>query len=514
MWKHLAPTACLCLALTSACDEERKNPPEPVYAGDLEHVFDARCERCHGEEDAGANYRVDSYANVLGCPSSDPQQRAVDEGSDGDRAILEVLERPDHADLLEDDEYARLRDWLEREVPLRLSAVHSTQISNSRSSDWHGKLAAVDHYASLTHADHEGACGRCHSGAPVTPEGVRYPAPGAPACTQCHTEPEGVLACGTCHGDGAARAYPPRDGCMFGAVEPDAHRAHLDSTRLSMRRLECTTCHPHADAELRDTHADGKVDVVFDAELAGPDASYDAKTGQCSVSCHNRGGERPTPTFHEAGPVGCNDCHRAPPEPHYAGPCTGCHHEVNANGSELSSVTLHMNGRVDLGDATGGCGDCHGKGDDPMPQTPSHQLHRSTQLTREVTCSECHVVPEEPNSAGHLDMGEVTPADVTLGARANARGQTASFDAGTCRGIACHGAGLSDGLEHPLVWNAPAAGGCGSCHGVPPGGTHPQSKGCASLICHGDEVTLTDPPAITSSGRDRHIDGMIEAQGP
>src|SRR5262252_9597982 len=104
MWKHLAFTACLCLALTSACQEERaENQPEPVYAGDVEKILDARCERCHGDEDAGAGYRVDSYANVLGCPANDPSQRAVDEGEDAGPAILEVLKRPDHAELLEHD---------------------------------------------------------------------------------------------------------------------------------------------------------------------------------------------------------------------------------------------------------------------------------------------------------------------------------------------------------------------------------------------------------------------------
>jgi predicted CxxxxCH...CXXCH cytochrome family protein len=516
MWKQLAPAACLYLALLSACQEERaRTPPLPVYAGDLEQVLHTRCERCHAEEDAGAGYRVDSYAHVLGCPNSTPEQRAVDVGPDGGPAILTVLERPDHAQLLDPGERARLEDWVKRDVALRYSTVHSMQISDSRSPDWHGKLAAVDHFAPLTAAEHEGVCGRCHAGAPVTPQGVHHPAPRAPACTQCHTEPKGVLACGTCHGDGASRAYPPRDACLFGPKQPDAHRVHLESTRLGTRRLACTTCHPSADAQLHGTHADGVVDVVFDAALAGPDASYDPQTGTCSVSCHNRGGARPTPTFHETGPLGCNDCHRSPPDSHYAGACNQCHKEVTADGSELLSHELHMNGVVDLGSGGSRCGACHGQGDDPRPRTPSHELHHQTQLTREVTCEECHVVPETPSSPGHLDRAQITPADVVFGARANARAQPASYQAQTCRAIACHGAGLPEGIERALVWDAPAAGGCGGCHGVPPALEHPQAKGCASLICHGEEVTLGgDPPAISAAGRSPHIDGMIEAHGP
>jgi predicted CxxxxCH...CXXCH cytochrome family protein len=300
---------------------------------------------------------------------------------------------------------------------------------------------------------------------------------------------------------------------MFGMNQIDAHRVHLESTRLTAQQLACTTCHPSADAELRDTHANGVTDFAFDAALAGADASYDAESGKCSVGCHSRGGARPTPTFHETGPLGCNDCHRSPPESHYAGPCNRCHSEVNASGTELRSVGLHMNGRVDLGGGGSGCGACHGHGDDPMPDTPSHRLHQATLLTREVTCGECHVVPESVSSPGHLDTGEITPADVVFGARATARGQPSSFEVGTCRAIACHGAGLPEGFERALVWDAPAAGGCGGCHGVPPGVDHPQDKGCASLICHGDEVTAGDPPGITQSGRSPHIDGMIQAHG-
>jgi predicted CxxxxCH...CXXCH cytochrome family protein len=117
------------------------------------------------------------------------------------------------------------------------------------------------------------------------------------------------------------------------------------------------------------------------------------------------------------------------------------------------------------------------------------------------------------NSPGHLDVGSTTPADVVFGALATARGQSARIQAQTCLAIACHGAGLPDGFERALVWNAPASGDCAGCHGVPPGGDHPQGSGCASVVCHGDEVTQAQPPAITQSGRSVHIDGMIVAHG-
>jgi predicted CxxxxCH...CXXCH cytochrome family protein len=511
MFRRLALTL-LCLAGALGCQEQRdRAAPAVVYDGDVASLLRVRCVRCHGEDDAGADFRTDSYANTLGCPAGSPEQRAIDRGPDG-RALLEVLKRSDHAKILSRAERATLERWVEEGAALRHSAVHAEGILNSRSRDWHGSLASKDHYAPLVRATDPGVCGRCHSGAPATPRGIEYPAPGATDCTRCHTQPEGVLACGTCHGDGAARAFPPRDSCLFGGGQPDAHRAHLESTRVSMRRLSCTTCHPAAGADLSGTHANGVIDVVFDADLAGADATYDRASGQCSVACHTRGGERANPTFHDAGPLGCNDCHRSPPEQHFAGACDRCHPGVNASGTGLEDVALHLDGRVELGDASGTCSACHGRAGDPMPLTASHELHRETLLTRGIACSDCHTVPSEVTSPGHLDRVESTPADVTFGERASAREQSPLYAEHTCVAIACHGAGLPEGIERALVWDTPASGRCSGCHGLPPSVAHSSDRRCAASICHGTEVSAGDEPNITEAGRDRHINGRFDVK--
>jgi predicted CxxxxCH...CXXCH cytochrome family protein len=505
--------AWLVLVLGSyACTEKRSEPaPTPVYRNDIEPLLEQRCGACHDGDDAGAEFRVSSYLDTLGCPSNTPRTSAAGLGGDAGAPLLDVLEQPDHAGLLDTGEKARLRGWLAAGAPLREHTVHAPGILNPHSHDWHGRLAAQDHYGPITDAKHPDVCGRCHEGAPIRPHGIVHPAPGATACTSCHREPQAVLACGTCHGDGASRAYPPRDQCLFPAAQPDAHRAHVQSARLSSTPLDCTTCHPAADATLSGTHADGSVDVVFDPALAGPDASYDPSTGRCAVRCHNHGGANPTPRFAMSGPFGCGDCHGAPPADHYAGACNGCHPGVNAGGTALTATSLHMNGHVDLGDASGTCAACHGKDGDPMPNTPSHQLHRNTQLTAAIDCTECHVVPKQVSDLGHLDRGERTPADVIFGSRAHARGRAPSYSATTCRDIACHGAGLPEGIERALVWDTPSSQTCGGCHGLPPGKSHPQDDGCASLICHGTEVAVgTREPGITQSGRALHIDGHVD----
>jgi predicted CxxxxCH...CXXCH cytochrome family protein len=500
----------VCVLLLACRDPRERSQPRPVYEGDVASLLEARCERCHGAGDAGSGYRVDGYARLLGCPDGMPETAAV-QPSDAGAPILDALKSETHEGLLESSERERLREFVLAGVPLRDHGVHASGISNPRSSDWHGRLAAQDRFGPLREPDHPEACGRCHAGAPVRPKDATRPAASAPACTSCHDRPGGVLACGTCHGDGGERAYPPRERCAFDGPEHDAHRVHGESTRLRSEPLVCDACHPAAGGDLSGTHGDGTVDVRFDPELAGVDAAFDCETRRCAVSCHDRGGARAQPRFHEAGPLGCGDCHGAPPEGHYAGDCDGCHVEVNATGSSLRDTRLHGNGRVDVGDGSPRCGQCHGTGDDPMPATGAHRLHRETKLAAPVACSECHVMPRAVTSLGHLDVGEPSAADVVFGPRARARGRLPRYEAGACREIACHGAGLEDGIERALRWDASSPQLCSGCHGLPPGGSHPQDDNCASVLCHGGQVRLSSTgPQITESGRARHVDGVID----
>jgi predicted CxxxxCH...CXXCH cytochrome family protein len=498
----------LLASLLSGCTEEREHTAlAPVYQQDIDRLLASRCLACHDGADAGGGFRLGSYLDVLSCPTNNTAPAPV--------AVLNVLDRPDHSALLSASERSRLEAFVRAGAPLQRTGVHASGVLNPRSRDWHGRLAAQDHFGPIKDPTHPGACGRCHAGAPVQPEGIRFSAPGAPDCTSCHRAPEGVVACGTCHGDGNERAYPPRDACWFPAARTDAHRAHVTSERLASAALTCTTCHPAADASLSASHADGKVDVQFDERQAGQDAHYDPVTGQCAVSCHGQGGARAVPAFTESGPFGCNDCHRAPPDNHYAGTCDHCHIESNANGSALTARVLHMNGRVDVGDGSNSCGACHGQADDPAPATASHRLHSATRLSAAIECADCHQVPQEVRSPGHLDMGSLTPADVIFGSRASARDQRPTYENRTCRAIACHGAGLPENIERALQWDMPSSGACTGCHGIPPTRQHPSDSSCATLVCHGAEVSVGTPlPSISESGRGLHINGVIDPVHP
>jgi predicted CxxxxCH...CXXCH cytochrome family protein len=355
------------------------------------------------------------------------------------------------------------------------------------------------------------ACGRCHDGTLSRPSGVTFAAPGATACTTCHTEPEGVLACSTCHGEGA-KSYPPRDQCFFpgDSTRPDAHAAHVESSAARAGGLACSACHPIPGANvIAGLHGNGSVDIVFDAALVAPEATYDAGAGACAVACHDRGGARPEPLWSDPKPMGCGDCHASPPANHFVGPCTSCHREANAAGTALSGGPLHMNGRVDLGDGSGQCGACHGSGSDPWPTTGAHGAHKNPLLTTAIDCASCHVVPSVVLAAGHLD-GIV---QVLFSGRALDRGAVPAWNGTSCTSVACHGANL---VDPPLVvptWadTSGAASACGACHGLPPTQHTPQTS-CESAICHGSEVlrTISNVLSITPMGRSLHIDGVIE----
>jgi predicted CxxxxCH...CXXCH cytochrome family protein len=251
------------------------------------------------------------------------------------------------------------------------------------------------------------------------------------------------------------------------------------------------------------------VEVAFDPAVVVGEASFDPTTGVCAVACHDAGGRRPRPAWTDATPVGCNDCHTSPPAHHFPGACNACHAEANAAGTALSGGPLHLDGRVELGNGSGLCGACHGTGADPWPTTFAHPHHASPRITTPVACSDCHTVPAQILSPGHLD-GVV---EVVFSGRAVARGAAPVWNGSSCTETACHGALLADVPAVTPLWTDPsgAASACGACHGIPPA-QHTTSIECGRSDCHGAEVSRAPSalPVIADAGLSLHIDGIIE----
>ncbi len=341
-------------------------------------------------------------------------------------------------------------------------------------------------------------------------------------------------SCTRCHGS-ADNYAPPGD--TSGRTDPSlptvgAHQAHLGPSDWHAT-MACSECHV-VPACLNDP---GHVDTPVPAELTwgalastdGASPAYAGSTHSCSgVYCHGAtllpGGSVTSPVWNvvDGTQASCGSCHGLPPDPPHTTDtnCAGCHGDVIGSDGTFVNASLHINGVVNARDATS-CSACHGSGENAAPPVDTsgasdtglvtvgaHQQHLgASDWHREVQCAECHIVPEEVSSAGHMDG---SPAELTWSGTALAGGAAPDFDRGTatCSGVYCHGATLMPGgtVTAP-VWTLVdgTQSACGTCHSLPPGPPHPDEEECSD--CHGDVVSETmafvDPSL--------HINGEVNA---
>jgi len=344
--RWVIPLAVAAVAI-AGCIEERSIEEPPTVFADVSPILEESCLECHNGPLAAANYRVDDYFTTIRCipdPEGPPATLPPDESA----PILAVLERPSHADLLDAEETSTLTTWVTEGAVPNTRGTHPGQWDDPRSVHWHGSYLRGTDWQPIIDPENPDACGLCHAGSPAPVEDITVYPPGATDCTDCHTLPGGVMACGTCHGDGL-RPYPPRDQCYFpGPPEGLAHTPHVEPSANNPHGLDCQACHFGQDyAMLGGRHLNGDVDVVFQPAW-GPDASYDPETGVCSTSCHARGGTTPEVAWAQEGlELDCNSCHRNPPIGHAEIACNGCHVGINAAGTVLTIAAPHINGRVD-----------------------------------------------------------------------------------------------------------------------------------------------------------------------
>ena len=208
-------------------------------------------------------------------------------------------------------------------------------------------------------------------------------------------------------------------------------------------------------------------------------------TGQSCYQCHTQ----------SAGPQACNTCHGdfsdstriAPPRDTNGGTST-----------TLATVGAHT----------------------------SH-LYENT-LGKAVSCTNCHVVPQNFNDPGHISQ---SPARVIFSGLADTNiASNASFDSTqlTCSNVYCHGnfefkksdaiptnqfAYISDkmvGNNFSPIWNKldGSQDSCGTCHGLPPTG-HLNAPITACFLCH--QGVVDENGNIID--KDKHINGFKSARG-
>ena len=339
----------LCGILLLSCTEERAVEQPPLVFDDVSPILEESCVECHGGEVPAAGYSVEDYLLTIRC-IPDPDGQPATEPPDERAPILAVLTTPSHADLLDDSEGEALGTWVAEGAVPNDRGTHPARWNDPRSDAWHGAYLAETDWQGIVDPASDDACGLCHPGSPAPVEGIVSFPPGATDCTDCHTLPGGVMACGTCHGDGD-RSYPPRDQCYFrGPPEGFAHSSHAEPSANNPSGLGCQACHFGIDFTMLDSdglHANGAVDVVFQPAW-GVDASYDAETLACATTCHIRGGTTPDVAWDDGSlDLQCDACHQNPPIGHSTIACNNCHRGINAAGTQLTPDAPHINGRVD-----------------------------------------------------------------------------------------------------------------------------------------------------------------------
>ncbi len=342
--------------------------------------------------------------------------------------------------------------------------------------------------------------------------------------------------CILCHGDTTSIAPPIDTSGNTATTDPGvgAHRSHLNTSADWHRIVQCDDCHlvPTAAGDV------GHLDTSLPAELtwssvanaSGASPSYDNATTTCSgVYCHGAtlfsGGTNTAPNWTSVGTgeAACGTCHSLPPAaPHpNSTTCSTCHPLVDGTFTFINPER-HVDGVVDMLPGVLLCTTCHGTaGESPAPPrgttgntsttdrgVGAHRSHLGTSTWhKEVTCDSCHVVPNNPSDVGHNDTA--WPAELTWGALSVTNGATPSFDGATttCSGVYCHGATLLPGGSNTTPdWTSVGTGeaACGTCHSLPPGGTHTTSTACQA--CHGSVVDASK----TIIAPDLHIDGTVQ----
>ena len=123
--------ACVAVVLAlgileaTACTEMRSQESPPLVFDDVSPILEEGCVECHGGELPAAGYSVEDYFHTIRC-IPDPEGQPATLPSDPTAPILAMLERPDHADLLDSSETEALTTWVvEGAVPE--DQTHPTQ---------------------------------------------------------------------------------------------------------------------------------------------------------------------------------------------------------------------------------------------------------------------------------------------------------------------------------------------------------------------------------------------------
>ena len=540
-------SALLLAALLAGCGVVRPSDfPQvcPNYDETIRPVVEARCWECHSPTNAEGGYVIGLHTQTVsrrddGTPRVDP--------GNADSLFLQAVRGtlPGHPEVsgVSEEEMKLLEGWVVacRGAPQKYEFHPRGWATSTDSEQFHGTALRAKFYRL-------NECQNCHG------DDLRGGKTGVD-CNSCHTR--GPMDCSTCHGD-AVSAAPPKDLSgvrLTTSLGVGAHRTHV-TDGLAHKAYGCAQCHldvKNAEDEghyrRRGVFLTGPAEVKL-ASGPGGIAAWDRTTATCTNSaCHapspaDTASTRKVPVWTRVGPgeIGCGSCHGAPPSNHAQGNdrCELCHGASYADGGV--DFALHLNGAVDVRGGGMRCDSCHSGPDSPtfidlegrgadagVKSVGAHDAHlHASKLRGPLTCNECHLVPQNVSSPGHIDStrpAEVFPDGGT--GLAWAFNAVPVYDASnaTCANY-CHGGGNFGHTDAaPNLLRLPSWPGgadqaaCGTCHGLPPqDGTvaHVAAANLSCDTCHGGTVGA-DGGILFSTGPDggltsKHLDGRITGQ--
>jgi predicted CxxxxCH...CXXCH cytochrome family protein len=215
-----------------------------------------------------------------------------------------------------------------------------------------------------------------------------------------------------------------------------------------------------------------------------------------------------------SGQSACGSCHGIPPSSHTLTSCVSCHPRVVDASGKISSPALHVDGNVSVGDDSGTCNACHAT----LSGAHTSHLQATHRLRPPLACTDCHALPAEVDSPGHIDHAtvQVFPDGTSPLARADGANPTFDVSAGTCTNVYCHGSGahLEGDAATTIVrapsWSATNVAECGKCHGVPPiDAAHATSHSLADChTCHPTTIDATGGLLVGATST--HMNGVID----
>lgn len=167
--------------------------------------------------------------------------------------------------------------------------------------------------------------------------------------------------------------------------------------------------------------------------------------------------------------------------------CSSCHGSADREGTAIAQAAPPS--------------DIDGNTDTSAPGVGAHLNHVEAGPDHvAILCTQCHVMPEDTQSPGHIDSPP--PAEVVFGSLAQTGGRQPTYDptTHTCTDTYCHGSAV-------VTWTEPrsSANACGTCHGLPPPPPHASSTECS--LCHStviDENREFVAPQL-------HVNGAVTA---